>query len=307
MFYHTPVLVEVVGRYLPIRTDGIYVDGTLGGGGHAESILMKISPRGKLIGFDLDIDAIEFSQNRLRRFENKMLYVQGNFSNIKQHLEELGVTGIDGLLLDLGLSSRQLDDARRGFSFRDDYRIDMRMNQNQQFDGWKVINTYDQQKLADIFWRYGEEKNSRRIARRIVASRNARPINTTGELTSAISLSISQQFLNKTLARIFQAIRIEVNNELDNLQKGLRESLELLRVGGRIAVISYHSLEDRIVKEFFKTESLTLVTSGNKYIPDIHKDARLKVLTKKPVIPTKEAIAINPRARSAKLRVAERI
>jgi 16S rRNA (cytosine1402-N4)-methyltransferase len=268
---------------------------------------MNISPRGKLIGFDMDIDAITFSRNHLRNFENRIIYVQGNFSDIRKHLDELGVANIAGLLLDLGLSSHQIDDVHRGFSFKEDSRIDMRMCQNQPFDGWKVINTYTLRQLGDIFWRYGEEKNSRRIATQIVEMRESYPIDTTGDLAAIITPITGQKFINKTLARIFQAIRIEVNNELQNLQKGLHDSLELLRSGGRIAVISYHSLEDRIVKDFFRYESQSVIGSNNKLIPDKHKNPRLKVLTKKPIIPEEKEITMNPRSRSAKLRIAERI
>ena len=307
IFYHTPVLVETVTRYLSVNPDGIYVDGTLGGGGHAESILTNISPKGKLIGFDMDIDAITFSKTRLGKFKDRILFIHGNFSNIKQHLNNLGVNRIDGLLLDLGLSSHQIDDARRGFSFREGNRIDMRMDREQQIDGWKVINTYDQNRLADVFWKFGEERNSRRIAKCIIERRDKKQIESTEELAEIISSSTGKQYLNKTLARIFQAIRIEVNNELENLRKALNDSVELLRTGGRIAVISYHSLEDRIAKDFFKEESRSVISSGNKYIPDLQRNALLEVLSKKPIIPSEEEIVVNPRARSAKLRVAERL
>jgi len=304
--YHTPVLVEKVIRYLQVNPDGIYVDGTLGGGGHAESILVNLSPMGRLIGFDMDIDAITFSKIRLKKYGDRIAYVQKNFSTIKNSLDDLSITEIDGLFLDLGVSSRQLD-MMRGFSFMNDDRIDMRMNQRQELDGRYVINKYDEKKLADIFLKYGEERNSRRIARRIIEKRTLSPIRTTGELAMVIESLVGKQFLNKSLARIFQAIRIEVNNELENLYNALKGAMQFLKTGGRIVVISYHSLEDRIVKEFFKEESKSIIKSGNRYLPDQPKTARLTILTKKPIIPDENEVRINSRARSAKFRAAERI
>jgi len=304
--YHTPVLVEKVIRYLQVNPDGIYIDGTLGGGGHAESILMELSSIGRLIGFDMDIDAIAFSQNRLKNYGDRIVYMQKNISTIKNSLDNLGITEIDGLLLDLGVSSRQID-MMRGFSFMHEDKIDMRMNQRQELDGCYVINKYDEKKLADIFWRYGEERNSRKIANRIVEKRTLNPLSTTGELAIIIESLVGKHFLSKSLARIFQAIRIEVNNELENLSNTLKETMQLLKTGGRIVVISYHSLEDRIAKEFFKEESKTIIKSGNRYLPDQPKTARLNILTKKPIIPDENEVRINSRARSAKLRAAERI
>lgn len=305
--FHTPVLAAAVVQYLPTAPDGVYVDGTLGGGGHAEAILMRLSSRGQLIGFDRDEQALLFARARLAQFGDRVRYIHENCANLRPVLEKLGVEQIHGLLLDLGISSHQVDDAVRGFSFQRDAHLDMRMDAWQQLDGWTVVNTYDEQRLADMFWTYGEEKLSRRIARRIVDARQHRSIDTTGELASIVESAVGRRFLQKSLARVFQAIRIEVNDELENLRNVLRDALDVLVLGGRIVVISYHSLEDRIVKDFFRTEARSAAPSGSKYLPDRPRQARLAILTKKPITPGADEIAQNPRARSAKLRVAERI
>jgi 16S rRNA (cytosine1402-N4)-methyltransferase len=211
---------------------------------------------------------------------------------------------IDGLLLDLGVSSFQLDDASKGFSFRLDETIDMRMDRRLSVSGRDVVGTFSETDLAEIIWKYGEERNSRRIARAIV---NRRPIATTRALRDAVLSVVGERFLTKTLARVFQAIRIHVNNELENLEKALRAALQVLSPGGRLAVISYHSLEDRIVKDFFRQHAAAIIPSGNKYVADMIVVPRLKLLTKKPVAPSPAEAERNPRARSAKLRVAERV
>jgi 16S rRNA (cytosine1402-N4)-methyltransferase len=215
----------------------------------------------------------------------------------------LNVLMINGLLLDLGVSSFQIDEESKGFSFRGDEKIDMRMDRRQTWSGWDVVNTYDEKKLADVLWRYGEERNSRRIARRIV---EARTIDSTGKLAATIEDAVGKKFLIKTLARVFQAIRIEVNDELRSLEQALTDSVELMMEGGRIVVISYHSLEDRIVKKFFRNASLDKIPSGHKYVPDEVITPKLRVLTKSPLLASVPEIDRNPRARSAKLRVAER-
>jgi 16S rRNA (cytosine1402-N4)-methyltransferase len=302
--YHTPVLLTEALRFLLTDANGIYVDGTLGGGGHAEGICERLGENGRLICFDADEDAVRFASERLKEHKERVTLVHTNFRNLKSELHALGVRSINGVLLDLGVSSFQLDVEAKGFSFHGDDRIDMRMDRRQAFSGWNVVNDYDEVRLADIIWKYGEERNSRRIARRIV---EARPIEATGELASTIESAVGKKFLVKTLARVFQAIRIEVNDELKNLEQALADAIELMAHGGRIVVISYHSLEDRIVKKTFKTESLDRIPSGSKLVPDTRIVPMLRVLTKSPIEASEEEIARNPRARSAKMRVAQRM
>ena len=305
--YHTPVLLHETLRLLNPRRDGLYVDGTVGGGGHAEEILTLLSGGGRLIGIDADQNAITFATNRLHRFADQVTLIHDDFRNVKSILKNLNIEGIDGLLLDLGVSTYQLDLGERGFSFRVDEPLDMRMDRRQKLDAWTVINRYPERTLADIFQRYGEERHSRRLARRIGLARKHHRIETSGDLAEVVRSVVGKRFLTKSLARVFQAIRIEVNQELRNLEEGLRDGLELLRVGGRIVVLSYHSLEDRIVKNFFKVEAAHLSPSGTKLLTDQPREARLKILTKKPVVPSIEEVRRNPHARSAKLRAAERI
>lgn len=286
---------------------GYYVDGTLGGGGHAEAILDSLEPPGQLIGIDADDDAIRTASERLKRFGTRAHMEKNNFSNLLSVLSSFGIESVHGILLDLGVSSYQLDEPKKGFSFRGNDRLDMRMNGEQAFDARTVINTYDEHQLADVLWRYGEEQQSRKIAKAIIRARNGKPVEATGELASIIENTVGGKFLNKTLARVFQAIRIEVNNELESLSIALRASIESLLPGGRLAVISYHSLEDRIVKDTFRAASTNSIPSGNKLQPDIAIQPMIKVLTKKPIIASEGEVNNNPRARSAKMRVAEKL
>ncbi len=305
--YHVPVLVDEVLTFLVPTPGGTYVDGTLGGGGHAEHMLSLCGPDGTLIGFDQDGDALAFARERLFPFGDRVTYRKGNFSTLVPTLEELGVDGVQGILLDLGVSSHHLDAAERGFSFQADAPLDMRMDRDQALDARTVVNTYEVGDLTDVFRTYGEERNAYRIARVIVRARERRPIETTGELAAAVESAVGGKFLKKTLARVFQGIRIEVNRELDHLSSALRQGVDALALGGRIVVISYHSLEDRIVKEFFRDEARTAIPSGHPLIADTPVEPRLRILTRKPVEATPEECARNPRARSAKLRAAERI
>ncbi|MBI4548496.1 MAG: 16S rRNA (cytosine(1402)-N(4))-methyltransferase RsmH [Ignavibacteriae bacterium] len=305
--YHTPVLVDEVIDFLHIQPDGVYVDGTLGDGGHAENILEKMSSNGKLIGFDVDAEALNVAMKRLARFGHQAVFVHDNYVNIDKYLEKFAVRRINGLLLDLGVSSHQLDEAARGFSFQKDERLDMRMNQKQSLDGWAVVNTYQQEQLADIFWKYGEEHHARKVAKHIVEERKRHPIDTTGQLVRCVESAIPKRFMQKSLARIFQGIRIEVNNELENLRTVLKKSLEVLANGGRIVVLSYHSLEDRIVKDFFRGKARSTIAAGSNLLPDQPTTPMLRILTKKPATPNAKEIKQNPRARSAKLRAAERV
>ena len=302
--YHVPVLRDEAIEFLVTDPSKAYVDATVGGGGHAEGICKLLHRTGRLICFDADKDAIGFSRNRLAQFGEHITFVGSNFRNLKSELQAIQVDKISGLLLDLGVSSFQLDEPTRGFSYRSDAKLDMRMDHSQQLTGWDVVNTYTERALADVIYGLGEERKSRRIARWIVG---ARPVDTTRELSAAIESAAKGRYVTETLARVFQAIRIEVNNELKNLECVLRDSLDVLAPGGRIVVISYHSLEDRIVKEFFKEESRDRIPSGNKYTPDRAAIPRLRILTKKPIRTGEGEIARNPRSRSAKMRVAERV
>ena len=305
--YHTPVLSQEVLFYLLTARNGFYVDGTLGGGGHAKAILEQLTSSGKLIGIDLDDDALEAANKSLERFSERAFFVKENFRNLKSVLSQKGIESVQGILLDLGVSSYQIDEPAKGFSFQTDERLDMRMDRHQQVDAKHVVNQYEEQALVDILWMYGEEKHSRRIAKAIVQLRVEKPIETTGQLASIIERTVSKQFLNKTLARVFQAIRIEVNNEMENLRQALCDCVDVLNPGGRIVVISYHSLEDRLVKYAFRAASAESIPSGNKIIPDTPLRPVLKILTRKPVTASEEEMAINPRSRSAKLRAAEKV
>ncbi|MBI4535427.1 MAG: 16S rRNA (cytosine(1402)-N(4))-methyltransferase RsmH [Ignavibacteriae bacterium] len=302
--FHEPVLREDVLRFLVTNGEYVYVDGTVGGGGHAEGICKRLRGAGRLICFDADEDALVYSRNRLQAFQQRVTFVHSNFRNLKAELHAVNVERIHGILLDLGVSSFQLDEGPRGFSFRADERIDMRMDRRQKMSGWTVVNRYDEKMLAEVLWKYGEERHSRRIARKIV---KARPIDSTGRLSSVVESAVGKKFLIKSLARVFQAIRIEVNDELGNLEHVLADSIDLLEPGGRIVVITYHSLEDRITKNRFKEASAQRIPSGSKYIPDAVAVPRLRVLTKTPVKAAAEEIEHNPSARSAKMRVAERL
>jgi 16S rRNA (cytosine1402-N4)-methyltransferase len=303
--YHTPVLVGEVLRYLVTAHDGVYVDATLGGGGHAEAILEATGTKGRLIGIDADADAIRAASRRLERFGERVRIVHARFEKLREILNKLEEHHIAGVLFDLGVSSYQLDEGSRGFSFRANDGLDLRMDRTQQVDARTVVNSYSEQALANIFWKYGEERHARRIARLIVQQRTRHPIDTTGDLVALVEAAVGQRFLTKSLARVFQAIRIEVNNELQQLQTALDDALQIVMPGGRIVVLSYHSLEDRIVKETFKRASATRLLSANKLEPEIPVHPRCRLLTKKPITASADERERNPRAWSAKLRAVE--
>ena len=305
--YHIPVLRDDVLKFLVTEPQGVYVDGTLGGGGHASGIIERIFPNGTLIGIDADTDALKAAQETLQRFTSNLIFVHDNNANIRTILQSLNISTIQGLLLDLGVSSFQLDEPGKGFSFRADDVLDMRMDRRQSLDARAIINTYSAEQLADILWKFGEERNSRRIARDIVEHRGTKEIGTTSELAAIIGKRVYEPFLTKTLARVFQALRIEVNNELSSLARILSDATGFLASGGRVVVISYHSLEDRIVKNFFQEKSATHIPSGHKLVPDEPITPLLRVLTKKPIVASRDEQVSNPRSRSAKMRVAEKI
>ena len=305
---HISVLLDEAINGLNLKVDGIYVDATLGYAGHSSEILRRIT-RGCLFAFDQDVDAINFSKKKLASIGSNFHIIKSNFVNMKEELEKREVLEVDGVLFDLGVSSVQLDEADRGFSYHNDARLDMRMDKDNELDAYKVVNNYSEEDLARIFFNYGEEKYSRSIAKGIVKYRVSKPIGTTLELVEVIKNSIPEKAKRgkHPARRVFQAIRIEVNHELDILDKSIRDSLSLLKVGGRVAVITFHSLEDRIVKNIFKEKtSIDKFVSGMPNIPDEYlPDYRL--VNNKAIIPGSEELENNPRSRSAKLRIIERI
>ena len=304
--YHTPVLLQTCIENLNIRPNGMYADGTLGGGGHAEAILRQ-NDSCRVIALDADHDAVSESSKRLVPFGSRVIIEQSNFRNLKQVLLKHHSRSVHGLLLDLGVSSYQLDQSDKGFSYRFDAPLKMQMNDNESFGAYEIVNRYDEKQLAEIFYRLGEEKNSRRIAKKIIESRMNKPIETTLQLAGIIALTTPDRFAKKTMSRIFQALRITVNDELNNLKKILEDAAAVLFPEGRLAVISYHSLEDRIVKDFMRYESADQLADDNFPEFTVSKKPRFRLVHRKPIRPTEEEIQNNPRARSAKLRVAERI
>ena len=302
---HKSVLLKEAIESLNIKNDGIYVDATLGYGGHSSKILEKLD-KGLLICLDQDEEAISYSKKRLSEISNNFKIIKTNFERLKDVLDEINISKVDGILFDLGVSSPQIDNASRGFSFQKDSKLDMRMDQTNNLTAYDVVNNYDLLKLTDIFYKYGEEKKSKFIASFIVKKR---PINTTKELVEVIKESVGLNYFNKfhPERKIFQAIRIEVNNELKVLEKVIPDSIELLDKGGRMAVISFHSLEDRIVKKAFKKYSdVDEIVKGMPNIP-LEYQPKIKLINKKPICPSAKEIELNSRSKSAKLRVKERI
>lgn len=298
MEYHKPALLEESIEGLNIKDDGIYVDATFGGGGHANAILEKLKD-GKLFVFDQDLDALE------NKTENKNLYIiHANFRHMREELKAKGIMGVDGILADLGISSHQIDTPRRGFSTRFDAPLDMRMNTTETQTAADIINSYTVSKLTLIFSEYGEIANAHRLAHVIVKARGEQHIYTTGELIKAIKECTPVQYPNKYLAKVFQALRVELNQEMDALKELLQQSAELLNERGRLAVISYHSLEDRLVKNYMRAGNFEGVSLKNMYGHDIRP---FNPVTRKPIVPTEQEIELNNRARSAKLRIAEKV
>ena len=310
-FHHVTVLLHETIDYLDVKPDGIYVDATLGGAGHSEYLLSKLSSKGHLYAFDQDATAIEHAKKRLASYVEKgmVTFIQDNFRYLKLRLEELGVEEINGICYDLGVSSPQLDERERGFSYKQDAPLDMRMNRHASLSAYQVVNDYDYHDLVRIFFKYGEDKFSKQIARKIEQARQVKPIETTTELADIIKSAKPAKELKKKghpAKQIFQAIRIEVNDELGAADESIQQAIDLLAVDGRISVITFHSLEDRLTKQIFKEASTVEVPKGLPFIPDDLKP-KLELVHRKPILPSVEELKQNNRAHSAKLRVARKV
>lgn len=310
-FQHYTVMLKETVDQLNIKPDGVYVDCTLGGAGHSRYLLSQLNEQGHLYAFDQDQKAIDHGREFLEEYVAKdmVTFIKSNFRNLAEELASRGITGVDGIIYDLGVSSPQLDEAKRGFSYHQDAPLDMRMDQSNPLTAYDVINTYSYHELVKIFYRYGEEKFSKQIARQIERVRAEKPIETTTELVDVIKLGIpaaARRTGGHPAKRIFQAVRIAVNDELGAVETSLEQAIELLNPQGRISAISFHSLEDRIVKTIFKEySSLPDLPSGLPVVPT-ELEPELKVITRKPILPSTEELAENNRSRSAKLRVAEK-
>ncbi|HBH87077.1 MAG TPA: 16S rRNA (cytosine(1402)-N(4))-methyltransferase [Syntrophaceae bacterium] len=308
--YHTPVMQREVIESLRCRPGGIYVDGTVGGGGHASEILRITAPDGVLIGIDVDDDALRASEEQLKPFGDRKILVKGNFADIHIILDNLNIKEVDGILLDLGVSSYQLRTADRGFSFSLDAALDMRMDQSHGPCAYDIVNTFPEKDLERIIRDYGEEIMADRIVKMISARRKVSPIKTTAELAGVVVKALPSRFRSQKIhpaTKTFQAIRIYVNNELLNLYEAINHGVDMLKISGRLSIISFHSLEDRIVKNNFRSWQKGCLCPTNFPMCICQRKAKLKIVTKRPVIPNASEIETNPRARSAKLRTAERI
>jgi 16S rRNA (cytosine1402-N4)-methyltransferase len=309
-FVHKPVLFDECMDNLNIKPNGIYVDGTLGGAGHSLGIAKSLNENGTLIGIDRDVEALAVSKQRLAEVNPKVILVNDNHKNIKDILSNLGIYKADGILLDLGVSSYQLDNKDRGFSYRFDAPLDMRMNTNDKMTAKTVVNECTKEELIKIFRDYGEEKWSARIAEFIVAEREKKTIETTFELVDIIKAAVpagAREEKGHPAKRVFQAIRIYVNEEISELENAVRNAIDSLNVGGRLCIITFHSLEDRIVKEVFNEEAKSCICPPDFPTCVCGKKSRIKLVNRKPILPTDEELEVNLRAHSAKLRVAEKI
>ena len=308
-FNHVSVLLNECIEGLNIKENGIYVDGTLGGAGHSSEILKRLSNEGRLIGIDQDTDALKAAKERLKDYSN-VTFVHSNFSNIENVLNNLNIDGVDGILMDLGVSSYQLDEGERGFSYMKDAPLDMRMNRENDFSAYNVVNEYSEEDLYRIIRDYGEEKFAKRIASFIVENRQEKNIETTLELVEIIKNAIPAKARREgphPAKRTFQAIRIEVNSELSILNKTIEDGVEKLNKGGRMAIITFHSLEDRIVKNKFRDLAVSCRCPKEFPVCVCGEKAKVKIISRKAIEPTKEEVEINPRSRSAKLRVIEKL
>ena len=310
-FHHVTVMLYETIDMLDVKPDGIYVDATLGGAGHSEYLLSKLSEKGHLYAFDQDQNAIDNAQKRLAPYIEKgmVTFIKDNFRNLRVRLHEAGVQEIDGICYDLGVSSPQLDQRERGFSYKKDAPLDMRMNQEANLIAYEVVNHYDYHELVRIFFKYGEDKFSKQIARKIEQAREQKPIETTTELAEIIKSAKPAKELKKKghpAKQIFQAIRIEVNDELGAADESIQQAMEMLALGGRISVITFHSLEDRLTKQLFKEASTVEVPKGLPFIPDELKP-KMELVSRKPILSSKAELEANNRSHSAKLRVARKI
>ncbi|WP_353106014.1 16S rRNA (cytosine(1402)-N(4))-methyltransferase RsmH [Acetoanaerobium noterae] len=308
-FKHVTVLLNEAVDILDIKPDGIYVDGTLGGAGHSLEIVKKLTS-GKLICFDQDINAISAAKEKLKDFMDKTILVHSNFENLREELNKLGIESIDGFLVDLGVSSHQLDVPERGFSYMQDAPLDMRMDNDAELSAYDVVNTYSEAELKRVIKDYGEENWSARIAKLIVERRATMPIRTTFELVDAIKAAIPKKMRDENqhpAKRTFQAIRIEVNRELDVIEKTLLAAVEMMNEGGVLAVITFHSLEDRIVKNVFKKLQYSCTCPPEFPVCICNSKQIVEIITRKPILPSENEVEMNPRSRSAKLRVARKL
>lgn len=310
MFHHTTVLLKETVDGLAIRPDGIYVDCTLGGAGHSEYLVQQLNEKGRLICFDQDMTAIENAKTKLAPFLDKVTFVHSNFRYLKDELYQIGVEKVDGILYDLGVSSPQLDTPERGFSYNYDAPLDMRMDQSSELTAYHVVNEWSYEKLLKIFFRYGEEKFSKQIARKIEKAREIEPIATTFQLVELIKEGIpaaARRTGGHPAKRIFQAIRIAVNDELGAAEDSLEDAIKLIKVGGRVSVITFHSLEDRLTKTIFKEASSIPDLPPNLPMIPAGMEPMLKLVTRKPIVPSEDELAVNNRSRSAKLRIVEKL
>lgn len=308
-FEHKSVLLEETVDSLAIKPDGIYVDGTLGGGGHAFCVCSRLSEKGRLIGIDQDADAIQAASERLAPFEDRVTIVRSNYENIASVLSELGIEKVDGIYLDLGVSSYQLDTAERGFTYREDAPLDMRMDQRNTQTAADIVNTYDEMELFRIIRDYGEDRFAKNIAKHIVRARAEKPLETTGELIEIIKAAIPAKVRatgGHPAKRTFQALRIELNKELDVLNRSIDTMIELLNPGGRLSIITFHSLEDRIVKTRFKNNENPCICPSGFPVCMCGKKSKGHVVTRKPIVPSEHEIEENKRSKSSKLRVFEK-
>ncbi|MBM7618889.1 16S rRNA (cytosine1402-N4)-methyltransferase [Bacillus tianshenii] len=310
MFHHVTVLLNEAVEGLNIKEDGIYVDCTLGGAGHSSEIVKRLSEKGRLVAFDQDDSALEHAKNVLHNYLDRVIFIKSNFKFLKEKLYEQGITKVDGVLFDLGVSSPQLDTPERGFSYHHEAPLDMRMDKDSPLSAYDVVNEWPYEKLVRIFFQYGEEKFSKQIARKIEEYRKHKPVETTLELVEIIKDGIpapARRTGGHPAKRVFQAIRIAVNDELGVFEDAIHQAIDVLRPGGRVSVITFHSLEDRMCKVAFKEKSqLPQLPQGLPIIPEEFEPV-LKLVTRKPILPSEDELEANNRARSAKLRVAEKV
>lgn len=307
-FSHIPVLLDECIEGLNIKSGGTYVDCTLGGAGHSSAIVAKLTS-GKLVAIDKDSSALKFSQEKLKKYDKKVIFVKSDFKNLKNILKDNEIVAVDGILADLGVSSHQIDTTERGFSYINNARLDMRMDTGASLDAYEIVNTYSEKDLANIIYIYGEEGFSRRIAKALVETRKIAPIETTAQLSNIVHAAIPRKFHTKgnVAKKTFQAIRIEVNDELNGLDKAITDMVDSLKTGGRLAIITFHSLEDRIVKNVFKLLSSDCICDKSMPICTCNHQASIKLINKKPITATQAELQNNKRSASAKLRVIEKL